>query len=211
MTLFDYFLLLIDSYHPPDLQLANNEIALTFDDGPDPLYTPVVLDALAALNVKATFFLVGSQVEKYPELAKSIFEQGHSIGNHSWSHSLLLFQSQRRIKHEIEKTQSVIKKITGVAPTLYRAPWGLYGSWSEKIFEEQNLKPILWSQTLKDWLPSSQVQLKKRFKKGLRGRAVYLMHDGGTYAKHNSIANMSNVLGDMIQYAADHGFKVGKL
>ena len=169
MTLLEYYLLFSDSYKPPGNSLASNEISLTFDDGPDPIYTPIILNILASYNLKATFFLVGKQVEKFPELAKRIVHEGHTVGNHSWSHAPLFLQRIEKINKDIDKTQELIKETTGMRPHLFRAPWGLTGQRVDKIILDKQLKSVLWTHALKDWRPSSALQLEQRFKKGLKG------------------------------------------
>ena len=112
----------MDKVHSKESQ----HIALTFDDGPNPRTTPIILEELRKRKIKATFFLVGEKVEKHPELAKRIVEEGHDIGNHSYTHINLANLDKQGVKKEIEFTQGIIKKTTGKRPVLFRPPYGTY-------------------------------------------------------------------------------------
>jgi peptidoglycan/xylan/chitin deacetylase (PgdA/CDA1 family) len=106
---------------------AGNSIALTFDDGPSPESTPIVLALLARYKLPATFFVIGSQAEQYPELIQRIVDEGHSVGNHSWGHdSLLMLRSEQRLAGDIRRTQEVLLK-TGIRPLVFRPPVGITG------------------------------------------------------------------------------------
>lgn len=98
-------------------------VALTFDDGPNQPFTTELLDFLKSQHIKATFFVVGKCVEKYPEVLKKIYADGHTIGNHSYSHQFSQYFKQPTFRNEINKTQSIIKKTIGVSPALFRPPW----------------------------------------------------------------------------------------
>src|SRR5580765_718578 len=100
---------------------------LTFDDGPNSNYTPKILDILKENNIKATFFVCGKNVKKNPEILKRIADEGHLIGNHSYSHSLL--KSIIFFSPEVEKTNNMVKEIVGKTPKFYRAPYGLTMPW----------------------------------------------------------------------------------
>ncbi|WMT41962.1 polysaccharide deacetylase family protein [Paenibacillus sp. D2_2] len=104
---------------------AERHIAFTFDDGPDPRYTPKLLDLLRDRGVKATFFVLGSKAEKYPELVKRMHEEGHQIGIHNYTHMLNWIMSPRNIlRKHVERSADIIQRITGERPTYYRPPWG---------------------------------------------------------------------------------------
>ncbi len=103
-----------------------NQIAITFDDGPNPEYTPQVLKLLRAYNAKATFFCIGNQIEKHPKLFKTIIDEQHSVGNHTYSHSNNFgFFSTQKVISELEKTNAIIKEQTGLEVLLYRPAFGV--------------------------------------------------------------------------------------
>ena len=118
------------------------KIALTFDDGPHPVYTPVLLDGLAKRKVKVTFFITGENAEACPELIKRMQEEGHLIGNHTYSHIQLTQDNREQFKAELMKTNTIIEEITGQGVTYVRPP---YGSWDKTFEKELNMIPVLWS------------------------------------------------------------------
>ena len=134
----------IDGIYPPE---APKKFAyLTFDDGPSSTVTPMVLNILKKYNVKATFFMLGSSVENYPQLVKQVYKEGHSIGNHSYSHKNRIYSSLDRFKSEIIKTNNLIYEITGNYPELFRPPYGKKLSTSYKSFlKEEGLRTYLWN------------------------------------------------------------------
>lgn len=206
MKLRDAFQLLTHTYQPAGLNFNEHEIALTFDDGPDPIYTPLVLSILARFKVKATFFIVGKQVEKYPDLVQKIHQEGHAIGNHTWSHELPFCQSKNRIEQEIEKTQFIIKHTCGITPTLFRPPFGVSSRAMEAALDFKGLDLILWTQSLKDWNAHKPEKIEKAFRKGLKGGAIYLVHDGLMHSKKQSRHANIMTLESNIAYAFSQGF-----
>ena len=104
---------------------GSNDFALTFDDGPDPLYTPRLLDLLKQYNMKATFFLVGSHAEKHPEVVKRIHSEGHLIGIHNYVHKSNWFMRPVTVRKQVKRTDDIIYSITGERSSYYRPPWGI--------------------------------------------------------------------------------------
>lgn len=132
---------------------AEKCIALTFDDGPHPKYTVQILDILKKYNAKATFFVIGQNAEKYPEIVMREYSDGHEIGNHTYSHPDLKKISAENFLQEIEKTNRVIKDITGTEPRLFRPPGGYLSNAIVNEITEQNSTAVLWSwrQDTRDW------------------------------------------------------------
>ena len=120
-------------------------IALTFDDGPHPAYTPAILDILRYYEISATFFLAGSEIAEYPELANRIIQFGHNIGNHTYSHSILRNMDKASLEYEINKTEEVINEYTGRTTSLFRPPKGVISLPMLRICMKQELKVIMWS------------------------------------------------------------------
>lgn len=126
-----------------ELKLGDaKKIALTFDDGPHPYYTEQLLKGLEERGAKASFFITGQNVEAYPEIVKKIHEDGHLIGNHTYSHTQLTSRNQEKFKEEIIKTNEVIKEVTGEDTIFVRPP---YGSWNKEFEKELNMFPVLWT------------------------------------------------------------------
>ncbi len=162
-------------------------MALTFDDGPHPEFTPRLLALLSKLDIKATFFVIGQQAKRYPDVLKAIASEGHEIGNHSWSHGLGLLQTKARLVYEIEKTQNIIHDLTGDLPTWYRPPYGVFGFGMKKVLDELGLSSMLWSQSLWDYKYQSQQKLAFYFNRGLqKSPTIFLMHDGNFNASNKN-------------------------
>ena len=155
------------------------KIALTFDDGPHPVYTPQVLALMEKYKVTATFFCIGKNVEKYPALFQQIVAAGHSIGNHSFSHRLNLgFNSTKGWISELEKTDTVIETITGKKPTLFRPPYGVTTPHLAKAIEQTNHTVVGWSVRPFDTSPiKDKDAMLKRIKRKIKPGAIVLLHD----------------------------------
>jgi peptidoglycan/xylan/chitin deacetylase (PgdA/CDA1 family) len=123
-------------------------LALTFDDGPHPIYTPQILDVLARHHVHATFFLVGSNVVRYPGVVARMYREGHQIGNHTWSHPDLTRLSASAIRDQIERTNEAIEAIIGVRPTTIRPPYGAIDARVRHLLDQHI---VLWTVDPNDW------------------------------------------------------------
>jgi peptidoglycan-N-acetylglucosamine deacetylase len=161
------------------------ELALTFDDGPNPAWTPQLLDLLAEREVKATFFLVGSFAEAEPELVRRIAGSGHLIGNHSWSHPNLAVTKADRVTEELERTSAVLEQISGLKVRFFRPPFGGRRPFVLRTARRLGMEPVLWNAITTDWETPSADAIAGRLAQtvdGLerRGRAANIvMHDGG--------------------------------
>lgn len=154
-------------------------IALTFDDGPDPTVTPAVLDALKAHGAKATFFMVGRHVEAYPDLARRVANEGHDIGNHTYTHLSPLAHKKVTVDQEFLKAQEAIKKATGVEPHLFRPPRGLYNREALRLVRDYHVTIVLWSRSSRDWLELTPQEMVRSLVGTVRNGDVILFHDGG--------------------------------
>jgi cellulose synthase/poly-beta-1,6-N-acetylglucosamine synthase-like glycosyltransferase/peptidoglycan/xylan/chitin deacetylase (PgdA/CDA1 family)/spore germination protein YaaH len=161
-------------------------VALTFDDGPDPEWTPAILDILKANGVKATFFVVGSEAERHPELVHRIIEEGHEIGNHSFTHPNLAEAPPALIKLELNASQRLIESLTGRSTTLFRPPYNA----DSRPSSLRELLPIQIAQSLgymtilenvdpRDWQKPGKTELLDRVKTELPRGNIILLHDGG--------------------------------
>ncbi|TMC41140.1 MAG: polysaccharide deacetylase family protein [Chloroflexi bacterium] len=155
------------------------KIALTFDDGPNPYYTPQVLAVLQRYGVKATFFCIGRQVASYPDLVKQEYADGNLVGNHSWSHPNLALLSSDEIDSQINLTSNVIQQVIGVRPTLFRPPYGVVNA---RVLSKANLlglTTIIWSDEARDWTTPGTSVIVSRILSLAGDGAIILMHDGG--------------------------------
>lgn len=151
-------------------------IALTFDDGPGEA-TPQILDMLGKAGVRATFFLCGGNVERFPQLARRIAEEGHEIGNHTYSHPRLLWRTPGKIAWEIERAQNVIAHHTGRQPALFRPPYGLRWFGLFPILSQRKMMAVMWSVNGYDWrLPAREIA--GRVLRGAGSGSIILLHDG---------------------------------
>ena len=156
-----------------------NMVALTFDDGPNPLYTPQILDILRQHNIKATFFVLGSKAEKHPGIIKRIAEEGHEIGIHSYSHPLLVFRSRKTMAKEIAYTKSLIEIHTNKSIALFRPPYGIIDLGALSFSRRQELGIVDWSLNSKDYKLLDSARITQRVTKKAKPGDIVLFHDGG--------------------------------
>ena len=179
-----------------------NEIALTIDDGPDPLVTPQVLDILDNQHVKATFFCIGNKVIQQPELCREIVRRGHCIENHSRQHrhhfSLLGLNGFTR---EIEAAQATIYSITGKRPQFFRAPAGLRNPFLQPALSRLGLRLVSWSVRGFDTQVSDAKKVSKKLCAGLRPGAILLLHDGNAARTSENTPIILAVLPVLLQTA----------
>ncbi len=151
-------------------------IQLSFDDGPHPTITPQILRILKKYNQKALFFCIGKNIEKYPETAKQIVQEGHKIGNHSYSHAYTFdFFSVKKVQKELQKTNEIIEKITGTECTVFRPPYGVTNPNIAKAVKNLNMQAVGWSIRSLDTLGDKE-SIKNRIKKAKPGDII-LFHD----------------------------------
>lgn len=155
-------------------QEEKKKIALTFDDGPHPEYTLQMLDLLKEKKVKATFFLLGQQVEKYPDIVKRMEAEGHLIGNHSYKHEQLSKLSSIQACSQVNKTNELIYAITGKYPEYLRPP---FGDWKDKLDCEVNMIEVLWDVDTRDWSSQNKEKIVKKVVTNVKEGDIILMHD----------------------------------
>lgn len=189
-TLFIVYLL----FHPRNQWLVANRsqvagprcVALTFDDGPDPLDTPKLLDLLREKGVKATFFVVGRRADEHPEIVRRAWEEGHLIGNHTWSHyPLFCFLMPRRLRSEIEKGTESIRRSCGIRPRLFRSPVGLRHPLLAPLLQDAGLEYVSWRIRTRDTLTENSRVIAQRILSKAASGDIILLHDrlpGGTNA-----------------------------
>jgi peptidoglycan-N-acetylglucosamine deacetylase len=161
------------------------ELALTFDDGPNPAWTPRLLEVLASHNVRATFFLLGSRAQAEPELVRRIAAAGHLVGNHSWSHPNLALTGRSRIREELTRTRSTLEEITGAPVRFFRPPFGARRPVAFRVAHELGMTPVLWNAMTSDWKEPSGERIAECLRAKIdrlarRGWAANIvLHDGG--------------------------------
>jgi peptidoglycan/xylan/chitin deacetylase (PgdA/CDA1 family) len=161
------------------------ELALTFDDGPNPAWTPRLLDILARNSVRATFFLLGSHAQAEPELARCIAAAGHLIGNHSWSHPNLALCGRKRIQEELSRTRDELEQIAGAPVKFFRPPFGARRPAVLSLARELGMVPVLWNAMTSDWREPAAARIAQRLTAKIdqlthQNRAANIvLHDGG--------------------------------
>jgi peptidoglycan/xylan/chitin deacetylase (PgdA/CDA1 family) len=154
-------------------------LALTYDDGPNDPHTLRLLEVLARYSVRATFFLIGHHVHQRPEIARSIVQAGHSVGNHTFTHPLLTLKSENEIRLELSRCSAALEDATGQATNLFRPPFGGRRPAVLRIARELGLDPIMWNITGYDWNSPPAATIERTVSKSIRGGNVILLHDGG--------------------------------
>jgi peptidoglycan/xylan/chitin deacetylase (PgdA/CDA1 family) len=188
------FLVLYLLFHPRNQWLVANRsrvsgagcVALTFDDGPDPVDTPKLLDLLKEKGVKATFFVVGKRADQYPEVVRRAWEEGHLVANHTWSHySLFCFLTPRRLRLEIERGTESVRRSCGFRPRCFRSPVGLRHPLLAPYLKNAGLEYVSWTIRTRDTLTANSSVIARRILNKAASGDIILLHDclpGGTDA-----------------------------
>jgi peptidoglycan/xylan/chitin deacetylase (PgdA/CDA1 family) len=185
---------------------AGSGVALTFDDGPHPLGTAAVLEALDVRRAIATFFLVGEQVERHRTLAAEIVAAGHAIGVHGYRHTLLLRRSPRAVRDDLRRARDVIGSVTGTEPRLYRPPYGVFSGPALLLVRQLGWQPLLWSRWGRDWEAGATPEgIAARVTRGLGDGEVVLLHDADHYSSPDSWRRTAAALPIVLEAAATGG------
>ena len=165
----------------PDAASARGEIALTIDDGPDPVVTPAMLDLLDAHDARATFFCIARQAEQHPQLCREIVARGHSVQNHSHRHShTFSFSGPRAFAREIDQAQDALAQITGQRPVFFRAPAGLRNPFLAHVLHDKGLQLVSWTRRGFDTVYADPARVLARLTRDLAAGDIVLLHDAGS-------------------------------
>jgi peptidoglycan/xylan/chitin deacetylase (PgdA/CDA1 family) len=181
------------------------QVALTFDDGPDPTWTPQVLDVLDRFGVHATFFVIGSQVQRHPELARAIVERGHAIAGHTWSHADLTTLSAQGARDQVESAAVIIQQVTGTRSSCTRPPYGATDAMVDATIATLGMRPALWTVDTRDWTRPGVASIVATAST-VRPDGVILLHDGGGN-RAQTVAALPEIIGRL--EAA--GFSLGRI
>lgn len=163
----------------PPVRAARRQVALTFDDGPDPEVTPRVLDLLDRREAKASFFCIGERARRYPDLVREISARGHRVENHSDRHgNLFAMQGPGTIRAELRRAQDTFTELAGRAPVFFRAPFGIRNPWVVPVLDQLNLRLVSWTRRGYDAVLGDPNQVARFLLRGLNGGDILLLHDG---------------------------------
>lgn len=152
-------------------------VALTFDDGPHPRYTPMILDILAEYDAKATFFVIGKNLEEYGEVTKRAVREGHEVGNHTYSHPALSGVSRGELMREILATESLIEETIGTSPSVFRPPEGYCHDGIKEVAGQNGFSVILWDIDTRDWAGGNYRDIAEHVMKRTVPGSIILFHD----------------------------------
>jgi peptidoglycan/xylan/chitin deacetylase (PgdA/CDA1 family) len=169
---------IIKKFFPEILFYSDDEsIHLTFDDGPHPIATPFILQELKRRGIKATFFLLGQNVQKFPDLVRQIHEDGHQIGNHSLSHTNLLLKSKKCVQAEILGASTILQKTIGAHSSFFRPPYGYFDWRTMNVLRFLGMTCVLWNVDSKDYKLKSAVDISRRVIMKTGKGSILLFHD----------------------------------
>ncbi|MDU0202972.1 polysaccharide deacetylase family protein [Paenibacillus sp. MAH-36] len=188
-------------------KVSKEGIALTFDDGPDPEFTPQLLDLLSKYQIKAAFFVLGSKAEKYPDIILRIHHEGHLIGIHNYVHWTNAFMTPKTVRKQLNDSVEAIEKIIGVKPIYYRPPWGIINVFD--LFLVKQYRLVLWSLMVKDWRSrGGKNRIRSTLLAKLQMNHIIVLHDSGqTFgANRDAPHHMLKALEDFIEICKQRNF-----
>ncbi|MFF7177442.1 polysaccharide deacetylase family protein [Streptomyces sp. NPDC008121] len=206
------------AYAPPTLRRAlppvrqrpflkmsgvGRSMVLTFDDGPDPRYTPEILATLRRYGCRAMFFVCGEMAAENRDLLREMAADGHVVGNHSWSHPLIPKLRPSLIRHELGSTSDLVERTLGTAPLWYRAPFGAWNRHSFEIGAELGMEPLAWTVDTLDWKEPGTDSIVRRVLDGAAPGVVVLSHDAGGN-RSQSVAALRRYLPELL----DAGYSI---
>jgi len=189
--------------------MCANRVYLTFDDGPDPEWTPRVLDALDREGVKATFFAIGQQAQRLRDLTRRVHDAGHAVGNHTFSHRHPWFMSQRTARAQVRDGADAISDVLGVQPRFYRPPHGRERACMNDEAHRCGEQVVLWNVSAIDWGPLGMADGIEKRLDAVKAGDIVLMHDGQN--KHNRPDQLLQVLPLFLRKLSDRGLRAASL
>lgn len=186
-------------------------VALTFDDGPNPDATPLILDTLAEKGVRATFFVLGSHAERWPELVRRMSQEGHQLGNHGYFHRKLQFRSPFYVSRDIRLGIRAIKRAGAPAPRYFRAPHGFRSPWTTPIARAYGERTVGWSLGVWDSDRPGVDEIVRRTLEGVSPGSIVLLHDGDGYNPDGDRMQTAAALPHIIDRLKEQGYEFATL
>ena len=191
---------------------ASSFISLTFDDGPHPDGTPVVLDRLAAMDAKATFFVIGQYVKRWPDLIRRMADEGHQIENHSYDHSHSgLFRGQSYWRDQLCRTNDEIEKVTSIRPGCFRPPMGFKHHPMHRAVRAEGLTMVTWTHRGRDGVATTADRILHRLLPRAGSGDILVLHDGIDPNRHRKSQPTLDAVEPLIQKLLDHGLQPVRL
>jgi peptidoglycan/xylan/chitin deacetylase (PgdA/CDA1 family) len=186
---------------------GSKQIALTYDDGPNDPHTLKLLDVLAKHAVRATFFMIGRYVRERPDIVRAVVQAGHVIGNHTFTHPLLIFKSAKQTRMELDYCRQALDDAIGKHSNLFRPPFGGRRPATLRIARELGLETVMWNVTGYDWSALPAAVIEKKVEGRMRGGDVILLHDGGHRAMGADRAQTVMATENLIRRYKDQGYE----
>jgi peptidoglycan/xylan/chitin deacetylase (PgdA/CDA1 family) len=182
-------------------------IALTYDDGPNDPHTLKLLEVLAKHKVRATFFMIGRYVRQRPDIARAVAEAGHAVGNHTFTHPLLIFKSAAETRTELFDCRQALQDAIGKPAKLFRPPFGGRRPATLRIARSLGLEPVMWNVTGYDWNAPPAAEIERKVARQVRGGDVILLHDGGHRTMGADRSQTVIATDNLIQRYRDQGYE----
>jgi peptidoglycan-N-acetylglucosamine deacetylase len=186
-------------------------VSITFDDGPNPKATPLILDVLKREGVHATFFVLGRHADRWPDLVKRMADEGHQLGNHGYHHRKLHRRSPSYVRDDLTRGAEAIERASGVRPRVFRAPHGFRNPWVTPIARSLGERTIGWSLGVWDSARPGPDEIVKRTLDGMRARSILLLHDGDGYDADGDRMQTAAALPGIIDGLRARGFHFATL
>ena len=190
---------------------AGARAALTFDDGPDPEGTPEVLDALDAVGVRATFFVVGEQLQRSPRLGGELLRRGHEVALHCFDHRRQSEMFRGQVRDDIARGLGAVEAATGRRPRFFRPPYGVLTEAGAAACADLALEPVAWSAWGLDWEPIPAARIAELVARDIAPGAIVLLHDSARYAARESVSATTEAIPAIAAAAAEAGVELGPL
>ena len=186
---------------------SDHVVSITFDDGPNPVATPLILDTLKATDVHATFFVLGRHADRWPDLVRRMADEGHQIGNHGYYHRKLHRRTPAYVRDDLTRGVDAIQRACGVTPRHFRAPHGFRNPWVTPIARSLGERTIGWSLGVWDSAKPGSAEIVRRTLDGMRAGSILLLHDGDGYDAEGDRTQTAEALPQIIAGLRARGFR----